>query len=120
MADGATTQDTAPDVDAPKVATSTRPPPRHEQAKEPRRIGLLALSLLALVVGCVTGVGAVAFRDLIGLVHNVLFLGQFSVFYNASHFTPYNPWGVFVILVPVIGGLGVTWITKNFAPEAKG
>ena len=38
---------------------------------------LVFLCGLALVVGVVTGFGAVVFRALIGLVHNVLFLGQF-------------------------------------------
>jgi chloride channel protein, CIC family len=106
----------------PSVETSTTPPkaPAVEPEAELPRMGLLALSALALIVGLVTGVGAVVFRALIGLVHNVMFLGQFSFTYNASIFTPESPWGVFVILVPVIGGIGVTWIVSNFAPEAKG
>jgi CIC family chloride channel protein len=121
MADGAPAGDQPPSTDAPRVAISTSPPPsRGQQVDEPRRLGLIALSLLALIVGSVTGIGAVVFRDLTGLVHNILFLGQFRMTYNANHFTPYNPWGPFVILVPVIGGLGVTWIVSNFAPEAKG
>ena len=86
----------------------------------PRRLGLLPLSLLALVVGVITGIGAVVFRGLIGLVHNVFFLGHFSFAYDSSIFTPFNPWGPAIILVPVIGGIGVTWIVSNFAPEAKG
>lgn len=84
------------------------------------RIGLFQLSLLAIVVGVVTGFGAVAFRDLIGLVHNVAFLKLFSFAYDASVFTPPGPWGPFVILVPVIGGLIVTFLIVNFAPEARG
>ncbi|HET7879778.1 MAG TPA: chloride channel protein [Acetobacteraceae bacterium] len=90
------------------------------EESESRRLGLPVLCLLALAVGVITGIGAVAFRDLIGLVHNVLFLGDFSFFYDASRFTPPSPWGAFVILVPVIGGLGVTFIVNNFAPEARG
>ena len=67
-----------------------------------------------------TGFGAVAFRALIGLFHNVAFLGLFKFAYDASIFTPPSPWGLFVILVPVIGGLVVTFLIVNFAPEAKG
>src|SRR5471032_131300 len=78
------------------------------------------LCVLAFVVGIVTGLGAIVFRALIGLVHNVLFLGQFSFTYDTGHFTPAAPWGALVILVPVIGGIGVTWIVTKFAPEAKG
>ncbi|OYV26838.1 MAG: chloride channel protein [Acidocella sp. 20-63-7] len=83
-------------------------------------MGLLQLSLLAMAIGIITGLGAVVFRALIGLVHNVMFLGKLSFAYNSSVFTPASPWGIFVILVPVVGGIGVTWIVSNFAPEAKG
>ncbi len=111
-----------PDHTTPPVETSSSPPVTpDEQADKPvGRMHLLPLSLLALLVGLVTGLGAVIFRDLIGLVHNLLFLGRFAFAYNASVFTPNDPWGPLVVLVPVIGGLGVTWIVSNFAPEAKG
>ena len=82
------------------------------------RVGLFQLSLLAVVVGVVTGFGAVAFRALIGLFHNVAFLKLFSFAYEANFFTPPSPWGPFVILVPVVGGLIVTFLIVNFAPEA--
>jgi CIC family chloride channel protein len=87
---------------------------------EARRIGLVYLSVLAFVVGIVTGLGAVGFRDLIGLVHNLLFLGRVAVHYDANLFTPPSPWGAFVIFVPVIGALGVTFLVTKFAPEAQG
>lgn len=85
-----------------------------------RGIGLLGLSLLALVVGIVTGFGAIAFRALIALIHNVAFLGQFSIEFDANQFTPMSPWGAWIIIVPVIGGLIVTFLVVNFAPEARG
>ena len=84
------------------------------------RLGLLRLSLLAIVVGIITGFGAVAFRALIGLIHNIAFLGSFSIEYDASVFTPPSPWGALIILVPVVGGLIVTFLITNFAPEARG
>ena len=86
----------------------------------PHRLGLVRLSLLAVVVGLVTGLGAVAFRDLIGLIHNVTFLGIFSFDYDANVFTPPSPWGALIILVPVVGGQIVTFLVTNFAPEAHG
>jgi chloride channel protein, CIC family len=85
-----------------------------------KHFGLIALSVLALVVGTVTGFGAVAFRDLIGLIHNAAFLGRITVIYDANIFTPGSPWGPFVILVPVAGALGVTFLVTTFAPEARG
>ena len=83
-------------------------------------LALRWLCSLAFVVGIVTGLGAVVFRALIGLVHNAFFLGQLSFVYDASRFTAVAPWGALVILVPVVGGLVVTWIVSTFAPEAKG
>jgi CIC family chloride channel protein len=89
-------------------------------AEATHRIGLPYLSILAFAVGIVTGVGAVVFRDLIGFVHNLLFLGQLVVRYDANLFTPPSPWGPFVILVPVIGAVAVTFLVTRFAPEARG
>jgi chloride channel protein, CIC family len=86
----------------------------------PQRIGLFRLSLIAVLVGLITGFGAVIFRALIGLIHNVAFLGSFTIAYDASVFTPPSPWGPFVILVPIIGGVVVTFLITNFAPEARG
>src|SRR5579862_1290917 len=86
----------------------------------PPKLGLARLSLLAIVVGIITGFGAVIFRALIGLIHNVAFLGSFSFDYDSSAFTPPSPWGAFIIVVPVIGGLIVTFLITKFAPEARG
>ncbi|MBS0518426.1 MAG: chloride channel protein [Proteobacteria bacterium] len=87
---------------------------------ETHPVGLVILCCLALVVGVVTGFGAVLFRDLIGLVHNIFFLGEFVVSYDANLFTPPGPWGWLIIFVPVVGGLIVTFLVTNFAPEARG
>lgn len=85
-----------------------------------RRIGTVRRAILAIVIGTVTGLGAVMFRDLIGLVHNFLFLGQVTSTYSANAFTPSSPWGPFVILVPVLGAIVVTFLVERFAPEARG
>jgi chloride channel protein, CIC family len=60
----------------------------------PQRLGLFRLSLLAIVVGVITGFGAVLFRALIGLIHNAAFLCVLAVNYDASTFTPPSPWGL--------------------------
>ncbi len=101
------------------TASSPAPSATEDEA-DARLLGLGPLSLLALFIGIVTGYGAVLFRALIGLIHNIFFLGQFTAHYDANHFTPVGHWGPFVILVPVIGGIGVTFLVSNFAPEAKG
>ena len=116
--------DTAMDMGTGSLAAgpSHRPPLAAGPAVEfeERRIALPMLCGCAVLIGVVTGIGAVLFRDLIGLVHNLFFLRSFSINYDANVFTPPSPWGPLVILVPVVGGLGVTWLVSTFAPEAKG
>jgi CIC family chloride channel protein len=81
---------------------------------------LLLMCLLAVATGIIAGTGAWAFRMMIGLVHNMLFLGDPSFYYDANVHTPASPWGLGVILVPVAGSVVVAWLVKNFALEAKG
>jgi len=85
-----------------------------------RTVGPAILWALSLLVGIVAGLGAVAFRALVGFFHNLFFLGKLSAVYDANIHTPVGPWGRFVILVPVAGAFGVVFLVKNFAPEAKG
>ncbi len=86
----------------------------------PQRIGLFRLSLIALALGLAAGIGAVVFRALIGLIHNLAFLGIFSIHYDARILTPPSPWGALVIVVPLIGSVVVTFLITKFAPEARG
>ena len=88
--------------------------------EESPNMDLVSLSTLALIVGVVTGIGAVLFRYLIGMLHNIFFLGRFSFAYDANTFTPASPWGAWIIAVPVIGAIGVTFLVSKFAPEARG
>jgi len=76
--------------------------------------------IVSVVVGIIAGMGAVVFRGMIAVFHNLFFLGKLSVSYDANIHTSSSPWGPFVILVPVAGALGVSFLVKNFAPEAKG
>ena len=85
-----------------------------------RTLGQPILWALSILVGIIAGLGAVVFRALIGSFHNLLFLGRWSSAYEANQHTPPSPWGPFVIFVPVVGALGVAFLVKNFAPEAKG
>ena len=81
--------------------------------------GTIKVSLYAVLVGIVAGLGAVLFRYLIAFFHNLFFLGTFSFTYNSEHHFE-SPFGWLVIFVPVIGMLIVVFLTKTFAPEAKG
>jgi CIC family chloride channel protein len=95
--------------------------PHPDRLSEPTApLAAWQLSLLAVLVGVVGGIGAVVFRAMIALFHNTLFLGRVSVTYDATSHTPASPWGPFVILVPVAGALAVAFLVQHFAPEAKG
>jgi len=83
-------------------------------------LGRFELSILAILVGIVAGFGAVFFRALISFIHNAMFFGKLSFFYDSNLHIPPSPLGKYVILVPVIGAVGVAFLVKNFAPEAKG
>ncbi|MGH7246782.1 MAG: chloride channel protein, partial [Pseudomonadota bacterium] len=91
-----------------------------DSAAATAQLGLVRLSLLAICIGIVGGVGAVVFRGLIALVHNLSFSGTVSVVYDANIFTPPSPWGAAIILVPIVGSVVVTLLVTKFAPEAKG
>ncbi|KAA0889623.1 chloride channel protein [Pusillimonas sp. ANT_WB101] len=71
-------------------------------------------------MGVIAGLGAVGFRKLIGIFHNLFFYGRFDTVYdNLQHSLP-STWGVFFILAPVVGALIVTFLVNHFAPGAKG
>ncbi|MFZ1988332.1 MAG: chloride channel protein [Alphaproteobacteria bacterium] len=90
------------------------------ETKPERSLNLFVFCLLAVGLGIFTGFGAVGFRILISTIHNLLFFGHFSTVYDANLYTPASPWGPWVILVPVIGGMGVVFLVQTFAPEARG
>jgi CIC family chloride channel protein len=85
-----------------------------------RSLNLVTFSIVAVGVGIVTGFGAILFRGLISVIHNLFFFSRFSFVYDANTYTPLSVWGAFVILVPLIGGMGVVFLVKTFAPEARG
>ena len=91
-----------------------------QNIQEPQPYGPARMILLALLVGIITGFGAIGFRFMIGLFHNILFFGRFDFAYNANIHTPPSPWGAWIILVPAIGAVLVAWLVQTFAPEAKG
>lgn len=82
--------------------------------------GLWLLCLLALCIGVFTGVGSVVFRALIALVYNLSYLGRWSFVLDANVLDPPSPWGNLVFFAPIVGGLIVVLLVRNFAPEARG
>jgi CIC family chloride channel protein len=107
----------------PAALTSDSNPALLGSASRPaegRRVSLLALCGLALVIGIMTGLGAVAFRALIAMVHNLSYNGTLSFVYDANVSEGPSRFGDLVLFSPIIGGLIVVFLVKRFAPEAKG
>jgi chloride channel protein, CIC family len=88
--------------------------------RDERRVNLFILCLMALGVGVMTGVGAVALRALIGLIHNAMINGAFKLPYDANILEGPSRLGNWVMLSPIIGGIVVIYLVERFAPEAKG
>ena len=120
MSDGTRDQDTGKAARQAVPVAAGRAVPATPTDDDAPPVVLYQLCFYAFLVGVVTGLGAVVFRGLIGAVHNAFFLCRLSFSYDASRFTAVAPWGAWVILVPVAGGLIVTWLVSTFAPEAKG
>lgn len=90
------------------------------EARAKRQLSLVGLSLLAIVIGIVTGLGAIVLRYMIGTLHNLFFLGQVSVQYDTNVLTPPSPLGPFIILAPVVGGVIVLFLVRRFASQGRG
>jgi CIC family chloride channel protein len=80
----------------------------------------ITVSLAAIVIGTIAGLGAWAFRELIAFFQNLFFAGTISFDYDPTVFIGDSPWGPGIILVPMVVAAFVAWLVKTFAPEAKG
>jgi H+/Cl- antiporter ClcA len=79
------------------------------------RLGFV--SLLAGVVGLIAGLIAYLLYNLIGLFSNIAFYQRFSTQFTSDRF---NHLGIWVIFVPVIGGLIVGFMAKYGSEKIKG
>ncbi len=108
-------------TDLPADAKVPTPPAAiAENEPQDRVLSLPVLCSVAFLIGAVAAAGAVIFRYMISVVHNLFFNGILSFHYDANHFEPASPFGALIILAPVIGGLIVVFLVQTFAPEAKG
>src|SRR5258705_1610358 len=87
---------------------------------EPRPAAWWVMLVSALAVGLIAGYGAVVFRAMIGAIHDLSFHGRLSFDYDANLHTPASPWGFWIILVPVAGGVVVAFLVQTFAPHGEG
>src|ERR1700752_2052842 len=104
----------SPESSQALIGNSSKP------AHDERRVSLLVLCALALVIGIMTGLGAVAFRPLNALVHNVFFNGRLSYLYDANISEGPSRFGDLILFSPIVGGLVAVYLAERLAPEAKG
>src|SRR6202142_537152 len=84
---------------------------------EPAQFRMVLISFLAGGIGLLAGLIAFALYDLIGLLTNLVFYHRFVVdFTSARH----NQLGLWVIPIPVIGGIIVGLMAKYGTPKIKG
>jgi CIC family chloride channel protein len=86
-------------------------------ATEPAQFRMVLVALLASGIGLVAGAVAFLLYKLIGLFTNIAFYGRFAAdFVSARH----NHLGLWVIPIPVIGGLIVGFMAKYGSSKIKG
>lgn len=89
-----------------------------EQQPQPiAQFRLVMISFLAAGIGLLAGGIAFLLYKLIGLFTNIAFYGHFSAVFMSPR---YNHLGIWVILIPVIGGLIVGVMAKYGSSKIKG
>ena len=102
------------DASAPKIAVS---PTGEATIVPPAQFRMVTISLLSAIVGMLAGVVAFALYKLIGIFTNVVFYHRWSTeFLSARH----NHLGLWVILMPVIGGIIIGFMAKYGTDKIKG
>ena len=91
-----------------------------EQVRDGRAMGLVGLSLVALLVGVLAGGTSVLFRALVAGIHNIFFLGELSFYYDPNLHTPASWLGPLVILSPALGGIAVVLLVRALPPDRRG
>ncbi|HUZ75108.1 MAG TPA: chloride channel protein [Stellaceae bacterium] len=85
-----------------------------------RTINLIELSIIALVIGVLTGGGAVLFRAFVAFIHDATFLGTIGFYYNSNLHTPMSWLGPLVMVSPVVGGLVVIFLIRMQPEDRRG
>jgi H+/Cl- antiporter ClcA len=84
---------------------------------EPAQFRMVLVSFLAAAIGLLAGLIAFLLYNLIGLFTNIFFYHRFAFdFISARH----NQLGLWVILIPVIGGIIVGFMAKYGSEKIKG
>jgi CIC family chloride channel protein len=101
----------------PATIGATGPQVGDVRLGEPAHFRMVLVSFLAAGIGLLAGLIAFVLYNLIGLFTNIFFYHRFSTaFLSARH----NQLGLWVILIPVIGGIVVGFMAKYGSSKIKG
>lgn len=78
---------------------------------------LTKVSILAALIGVLAGIAAELLHQLIGLVTNLVFYGHFSTHIESPL---ESPLGIFIIIVPAVGGLIIGLMARYGTPLVRG
>jgi H+/Cl- antiporter ClcA len=84
---------------------------------EPAQFRMVLISFLAAGIGLIAGLIAYILYNLIGLFTNIVFYHRFVFAFNSAR---NNHLGLWVILMPVIGGIIVSFMAKYGSSKIKG
>jgi CIC family chloride channel protein len=88
--------------------------------RDERPVSLAEMAAIALVIGILTGGAAVLFRALVAGIHNLVFLGVVSFYYDPNLHTPLGQLGPLVILGPALGGIFVIALIRLLPEDRRG
>lgn len=88
-----------------------------ESIAPPTQFRLGFISFFASIVGIIAGFSAFVLFKLIGLITNIAFYGVWSFQFRSA---TENHRGIWVILIPVIGGLLIGLMAKYGSPKIRG
>src|ERR1700720_1597381 len=91
--------------------------PDFDALATPAQFRMLLISGLAAGVGLMAGVVAYALYRLIGLFTNILFFHRFSAGFTSARL---NQLGLWVIVIPVLGGIVIGFMAKYGSSKIKG
>ena len=80
----------------------------------------LRLIIGAIAVGIIAGCAGVLYLALVSIIFNFCFVGTVSFTYVRGILAQESRWGVGIILVPILGGVIVSWLLKTFGANERG
>ncbi len=86
----------------------------------PHQLNRLNMICLAMIIGIMSGVGAILFRILINVISNFAFNGNGAILQNVMQHTPLFSHPIIVIFIPMLGACVVSFLVTHLSRESRG